>query len=252
MSTQSQHPDNDKEMPLLTHLIELRQRLLRAVIAVTVIFLSLIYFANDIYTIVSRPLAAALPEGAEMIATGVIAPFFTPFKLTLVVSIFLSIPVILHQIWGFISPALYQHERRFAVPLLVSSIVLFYLGMVFAYIVVFPIMFEFFPSVIPDGIRYTPDMTDSLNIMLKLFFAFGIAFEVPVATVLMIWSGLTTVDSLKEKRPYIFVGAFVIGMLLTPPDIISQTLLALPMWLLFEAGIWFASFIRVSAREQNQ
>lgn len=242
--TKTQTPPNDKEMPLLAHLVELRSRLLKAVLSILIIFMGLIYFANDLYLIVSQPLIASLPEGSEMVSTSVIAPFFTPFKLTLVLSLFLSMPVILHQIWGFIAPALYQHEKRLAVPLLVSSIVLFYLGMTFCYFVVFPLMFQFFPSVIPEGIRYIPDMTDSLDIMLKLFFAFGIAFEVPIATMLLIWSGATTVASLKEKRPYIVVGAFVVGMLLTPPDAISQTLLAVPMWMLFELGIIFAVWIK--------
>lgn len=242
--TTTQTPPDDKEMPLLAHLVELRSRLLKAVLSIVIIFLGLIYFANDLYLIVSQPLIASLPEGSEMVSTSVIAPFFTPFKLTLVLSLFLSMPVILHQIWGFIAPALYQHEKRLAVPLLVSSIILFYLGMTFCYFVVFPLMFQFFPSVIPEGIRYIPDMTDSLDIMLKLFFAFGIAFEVPIATMLLIWSGATTVASLKEKRPYIVVGAFVVGMLLTPPDAISQTLLAVPMWMLFELGILFAVWIK--------
>lgn len=242
--TTTQTPPDDKEMPLLAHLVELRSRLLKAVLSIVIIFLGLIYFANDLYLIVSQPLIASLPEGSEMVSTSVIAPFFTPFKLTLVLSLFLSMPVILHQIWGFIAPALYQHEKRLAVPLLVSSIILFYLGMTFCYFVVFPLMFQFFPSVIPEGIRYIPDMTDSLDIMLKLFFAFGIAFEVPIATMLLIWSGATTVASLKEKRPYIVVGAFVVGMLLTPPDAISQTLLAVPMWMLFELGVLFAVWIK--------
>ncbi len=237
-------PSDDKEMPLLAHLVELRSRLLKAVLAILVIFSGLIYFASDLYLIVAKPLMAHLPEGSEMVSTSVIAPFFTPFKLTLVLSIFASMPVILHQIWGFIAPALYQHERRLAVPLLVSSIALFYLGMLFCYFVVFPLMFQFFPSVIPQGIRYIPDMTDSLNIMLKLFFAFGIAFEVPIATMLLIWTGATSVKNLREKRPYIIVAAFIVGMLLTPPDIISQTLLAVPMWILFELGIFFAAWLK--------
>ena len=163
----------DKEMPLLAHLVELRGRLLKSVLAMLLIFAGLIYFANDLYLLVSKPLIAHLPEGSEMVSTSVIAPFFTPFKLTMVMSFFLSMPVILHQLWAFIAPALYQNEKRLAIPLLISSIILFYTGMVFCYLVVFPLMFEFFPSVIPEGIRYIPDMTDSLDIMLKLFFAFG-------------------------------------------------------------------------------
>ena len=238
----------DKEMPLLAHLVELRGRLLKSVLAMLLIFAGLIYFANDLYLLVSKPLIAHLPEGSEMVSTSVIAPFFTPFKLTMVMSFFLSMPVILHQLWAFIAQALYQNEKRLAIPLLISSIILFYTGMVFCYLVVFPLMFEFFPSVIPEGIRYIPDMTDSLDIMLKLFFAFGIAFEVPIATMLLIWTGATTVESLREKRPYLVVGAFVVGMLLTPPDVISQTLLAIPMWLLFELGIIFALWLKPEKR----
>ncbi|NVJ59009.1 MAG: twin-arginine translocase subunit TatC [Gammaproteobacteria bacterium] len=244
--SQENKSSQDKEMPLLAHLVELRTRLVKAVVTILIIFLGLIYFANDLYLIVAKPLMAALPEGSEMVSTSVIAPFFTPFKLALVLSFFIAIPVVLHQIWAFVSPALYQNERRFAIPLLISSVFLFYGGMVFCYFVVFPLMFEFFPSVIPEGIRYIPDMSDSLNIMLKLFFAFGVAFEVPIATMLLIWSGTTTVQSLKEKRPYIVVGAFVVGMLLTPPDAISQTLLALPMWLLFELGLLFSTWFNPS------
>jgi sec-independent protein translocase protein TatC len=249
--TSTQPPPEDKEMPLLDHLVELRSRLLKSVLSILIIFLALIYFANDLYLMISQPLIASLPEGSEMVSTSVIAPFFTPFKLTMVVSLFLSMPVILHQLWGFIAPALYQHEKRLAVPLLVSSILLFYLGMTFCYFVVFPLMFQFFPSVIPDGIRYIPDMTDSLDIMLKMFFAFGIAFEVPIATMLLIWTGATSVASLKEKRPYIVVGAFVVGMLLTPPDAISQTLLAVPMWMLFELGILFALWIKPESKDEK-
>ncbi|WP_144392958.1 twin-arginine translocase subunit TatC [Pleionea sediminis] len=241
--SEQQHT-SDKEMPLLAHLVELRNRLLKAVATIFLIFLGLIYFANDLYLFVSQPLMASLPDGSEMVSTSVIAPFFTPFKLTLVLSFFLAVPVVLHQAWAFIAPALYQNERKLAIPLLASSVVLFYVGMIFCYYVVFPLMFKFFPSVIPEGIRYIPDMSDSLDIMIKLFFAFGIAFEVPIAVMLLIWSGATKVETLKEKRPYIVVGAFVIGMLLTPPDVISQTLLALPMWLLFELGIIFALWIK--------
>ncbi|WMS86436.1 twin-arginine translocase subunit TatC [Pleionea litopenaei] len=238
------------EMPLLGHLVELRSRLLKAVITIVVLFLGLVYFANDLYLIVAKPLIAHLPEGSEMVSTSVIAPFFTPFKLSLVLAFFLAIPVVLHQLWAFISPALYQNEKRLAIPLLFSSVVLFYSGMVFCYFIVFPLMFQFFPSVIPEGIRYIPDMTDSLNIMLKLFFAFGVAFEVPIVTMLLVWSGTTTVANLKEKRPYIIVGAFVIGMLLTPPDMISQTLLAVPMWMLFELGLFLATWIKPSPAEK--
>jgi sec-independent protein translocase protein TatC len=234
---------DDKEMPLLAHLVELRSRLMKAMLSILLIFFGLIYFANDIYLIVATPLMDSLPAGSEMIATSVMGPFFTPFKLTLVTSIFLSVPVILHQLWAFVAPALYSHEKRLAIPLLTSSVFLFYLGMLFCYLVVFPLMFKFFPSVIPDGIRYTPDMSSSLDVMLKLFFAFGIAFEIPVAAFILVLTGITTPEALISKRPYVILGAFVFGMLLTPPDVISQTLLAIPMWLLFEIGVFLCRVI---------
>jgi len=231
----------DQDMPLLSHLLELRDRLLRSVISILVVFLGLFYWANDIYLILAEPLRERLPEDSAMIATDIVAPFLTPFKMTAFLSIFIAMPYILHQLWAFISPGLYRHEKRFAYPLLFSSIVLFYAGLAFAYFVVFPLAWAFLTAAGPEGIQVLPDISSYLNIVLKMFFAFGIAFEIPVATVLMIWSGLTTVESLKEKRPYVIVGVFVVGMLLTPPDVISQVLLAIPMWILFELGIFFAA-----------
>lgn len=242
---------DNNEMPLLSHLVEFRTRMLIAVMTILFLFASMIYFANDIYLLLVKPLMAQLPEGSEMVATGLVDPFFTPFKLTLILSFFLAIPVILHQLWSFMAPGLYQNERRFAMPILFSSIILFYVGIVFCYYAVFPLMFQFFPSVVPEGIRYIPDMTNSLNIMLKLFFAFGLAFEVPIITMVAVWSGMTTVDKLKEHRPYIVVGAFIIAMLLTPPDMISQTLLAIPMWILFELGLIFAAWLNPAAEETS-
>lgn len=236
--------DQDEAQPLIAHLSELRDRLLRSIIAILVIFLCLFYFANDIYSFVSEPLRALLPEGSSMIATDVASPFFTPFKLTLVVSLFAAMPYLLYQLWSFVAPGMYQHEKRIAIPILLSSIVLFYLGLSFAYFVVFPLVFGFFSGVIPEGIAYTPDIARYLDIALKLFFAFGIAFEIPIATVVLIWAGITSPDQLAEKRPYIVVFCFIFGMLLTPPDIISQTLLALPMWLLFELGVFFGRMIK--------
>lgn len=227
----------DKPQPLIEHLIELRNRLIRILLAVLVIFLSLFYFANDLYAVMSQPLTDLLPEGSSMIATDVTAPFFAPFKLTLVLSIFIVIPFILHQAWSFVAPGLYQHEKRLAIPLLGSSILLFYAGVAFAYFVVFPLMFGFFTTIGPEHVAVTPDISSFLNLVLKLFFAFGIAFEIPIATVLMLLAGITTPENLKNKRAYVIVGCFVVGMLMTPPDIISQALLAIPMWLLFEAGI---------------
>ncbi len=239
----SQNTDTGS-MPLVAHLTELRNRVLRCVAAVLLVFLCLFYFAQEIYALVSAPLRAYLPEGATMIATGVASPFFTPFKLTMVVSVFVTIPYILHQVWGFIAPGLYQREKRIAVPLLVSSIFLYYAGMAFAYFVVFPIMFGFFASVTPQGVEMMTDIGQYLDFVLTLFFAFGVAFEIPVATFLLVWIGIVDVATLRKSRPYVIVGCFVVGMLLTPPDIFSQTLLAIPMWFLFEVGVLFGSIIQ--------
>ncbi|MDP3814969.1 twin-arginine translocase subunit TatC [Pseudomonas sp.] len=235
---------SDQEMPLVSHLTELRTRLLRCVVAVLLLFAGLFYFAQDIYTLVSAPLRAYLPEGATMIATGVASPFLTPFKLTAWIALFLSVPVILQQVWGFIAPGLYKHEKRIAVPLLVSSIFLFYGGMAFAYFLVFPIIFHFFASVTPEGVAMMTDINEYLDFVLTLFFAFGVAFEIPIATFLLIWVGIVEVETLRRSRPYVIVGCFVVGMVLTPPDIFSQTLLAVPMWLLFEAGLLCGSLIK--------
>ncbi len=249
MSNNTKNPYEKNEMPLLSHLIELRARLIKAVLSILILFAAMIAFANEIYLILVEPLMQQLPENSEMVATGLIDPFFTPFKLVLIVSFFLAIPVVLHQIWSFVAPGLYKGERKYGQAILVSSIILFYSGMVFCYFVVFPLMFQFFPSVVPDGIRYIPDMTNSLNIMIKLFFAFGLAFEVPILTVVSVLSGATTIEKLKNSRSYVIVAAFAIGMLLTPPDMISQTLLAIPMWLLFELGLVFASWCQAKTPE---
>lgn len=245
----SRRPESDQEMPLVAHLTELRSRLLRCALAVFVVFAGLFYFAQDIYSIVSAPLRAYLPEGATMIATGVASPFLTPFKLTAWCALFLSVPIILQQVWGFIAPGLYRHEKRIAVPLLVSSILLFYAGMAFAYFLVFPLIFHFFASVTPEGVSMMTDINEYLDFVLTLFFAFGVAFEIPVATFLVIWIGVVDVDTLKRARPYVIVGCFVVGMILTPPDIFSQTLLAVPMWLLFEIGLLFGRLVQRQAPE---
>ncbi len=230
------------QFTLFDHLLELRNRLLRAILAVLVVFCCLVYFAQDIYQFVAEPLIATLPENAQMIATDVASPFFAPFKLTIVISIFITIPVILFQVWGFIAPGLYQNEKRLLAPLLLGSTLLFYAGISFAYWVVFPVVFAFFTSVAPEGVTIATDISSYLDFILKLFFAFGVAFEIPIAIILVCWTGITSVKSLRKKRPYIIVAAFVVGMLLTPPDVISQTLLALPMLLLFEVGLLIASF----------
>ena len=240
----SEIPENDQPMPLVSHLTELRTRLLRCVAVIFVIFAGLFAFAQQIYTLVSAPLRAHLPANATMIATDVASPFLTPFKLTMIVSLFLAIPVILHQIWGFIAPGLYRHEKRIAVPLLVSSIFLFYAGMAFAYFLVFPLIFGFFASATPEGVSMMTDIASYLDFVMTLFFAFGVAFEIPVAVVLLVWIGVVDVKYLKKIRPYVIIGCFVVGMVLTPPDIFSQTLLAVPMWLLFEVGVLFGGLIR--------
>jgi sec-independent protein translocase protein TatC len=228
---------------LMSHLVELRDRVVRMVISVVVIFLGLFYWANDIYVYLAEPLTRHLPEGANMIAIDVASPFLTPFKLVLMLSVFLSMPVILHQCWSFVAPGLYANEKRIAAPLLVSSILLFYAGVAFAYYVVFPLVFGFFTSVGPEMINISTDIGRYLDFVLALFFGFGLAFEVPIATIILIAIGITTPKKLGEKRPYVIVGAFIIGMLLTPPDIISQVLLAFPMWILFEAGLIAAKII---------
>ena len=239
----SAEDSSDQPLPLVAHLTELRDRLLRALLAVLVVFICLFPFANEIYAYISEPLRAILPPGATMIATEVASPFFTPFKLTLFTALFIAIPYVLYQAWSFIAPGMYRHEKKLAIPLLASSIILFYLGAAFAYFVVFPLVFGFFTSVAPDDIAIMTDINSYLNFVLKLFFAFGIAFEIPIVAVLLIWAGITTPEALGGKRPYIIVGCFVFGMLLTPPDIISQSLLAIPMWLLFEVGVYFGRFI---------
>lgn len=242
----------DQEMPLVSHLTELRTRLLRCVIAILLIFAALFYFAQDIYALVAAPLRAYLPAGATMIATGVASPFLTPFKLTLVVSLFLGMPIVLQQIWGFIAPGLYKQEKRIAVPLLVSSILLFYAGMAFAYFVVFPIMFGFFASVTPEGVAMMTDIGQYLDFVLTLFFAFGVAFEIPIATFLLIWVGIVDVGTLRKSRPYVIVGCFIVGMFLTPPDVFSQVLLAVPMWMLFEVGVFFGAMVKRQTAEAEE
>jgi sec-independent protein translocase protein TatC len=241
-----------KEQPFVSHLMELRDRLMRAVVGVLVFFIGLFPFSNDIYQYVSRPLLEKLPQGQEMIATGVISPFLAPFKLTLVAAIFIAMPYILYQFWGFVAPGLYKHERRVMLPMVGSSALLFYFGAAFAYVVVFPLVFAFMVATTPEGVNMAPDITQYLEFVLTLFFAFGLAFEVPIATIILVWMGLTTPDKLAAKRPYIIVGAFCVGMLLTPPDVISQTLLALPMWVLFEIGVLFSRVIvRDKAKRQG-
>ncbi len=238
------------EMPFLDHLLELRSRLLRALLAVGVLFFPIYYFANDIYEFVAAPLMAHLP-GGNMIATEVASPFLTPFKLAAFASFFAAIPYLLHQAWGFVAPGLYLREKRFALPLLASSILLFYLGMAFAYYAVFPLVFQFFAGVTPEGVTMMTDINRYLDFVLKMFFAFGVAFEVPVATFLLALSGLATPQGMARKRPYVIVGCFIIAMLLTPPDVISQLLLALPTWVLFEAGVALSRLARPGEKREE-
>jgi len=232
-------------------LVELRDRLLRMVLAVLVVFVILMPFANKLFTYLAGPLTKVLPDDSSLIAIEVASPFLIPFKLALVSSIFIAMPFILYQLWAFIAPGLYRHERKLAMPLVVSSSILFYAGAAFAYYVVFPLVFAFLTGIAPEGVEVMTDISKYLDFVLTLFFAFGFAFEIPVATFVLVWMGITTPEALAEKRPYVIVGVFVIGMFLTPPDIISQTLLALPMWLLFELGIFFSRrFVR--ERKNNE
>lgn len=228
------------EQPFLSHLVELRDRLMRMVVAVLVLLLFLFPFGNDIFHMLAQPVMNALPEDTSMVATKVLSPFLTPLKLAFVAAVFIAMPYLLYQMWGFIAPGLYQHEKQLAIPLLLSSILLFYLGGAFAYFVVLPLLFPFLVGVTPEGVKVMPDIADFLDVAIRLFFAFGLAFEVPIATILLVLAGVSTPEKLAEKRPYVIVGAFVVGMLLTPPDIISQTLLALPIWVLFEIGLLFS------------
>jgi len=241
--SESETAEDSKSGSLMSHLFELRDRVVRMLLAVLVIFLGLFYWANDIYSYLAAPLTRHLPEGSTMIAIDVASPFLTPFKLVLMLSVFLAMPVILYQFWAFVAPGLYKNEKRIAGPLLVSSILLFYAGMAFAYYVVFPLVFGFFTSIGPEMVNISTDIGRYLDFVLALFFGFGIAFEVPIATIILVAIGFTTPAKLAEKRPYIIVGAFIFGMFLTPPDVISQVLLAIPIWLLFEAGVIASSII---------
>lgn len=234
--------DSEQEVSFISHLMELRDRLLRIVIAVLLIFFALAYFSNDLYHAIAQPLLVHLPQGGSMIATEVASSFFAPIKLAMVASVFLAMPYILYQIWAFIAPGLYLHERRLIFPLLVASILLFYAGMAFAYFVLFPVIFAFFTATAPEGVAVMTDISQYLDFVLTIFFAFGAAFQIPIATILLVWSGVVTPQSLAEKRRYIVVGVFILGAILTPPDVFSQTMLAVPMWLLFEAGLFFSRY----------
>lgn len=236
-------PPSDQEMSLVQHLLELRNAVAKSVIAVLVLFLILFPFANDIYTYIADPLTRFMPEGNSMIAVGVASPFLTPFKLSLVLAIYIAMPILFYQLWRFIAPALYTHERQLVAPVLFFSSFLFYAGGAFSYYVVFPLVFGFLSQTAPEGVTIATDISLYLDFVIKMFFAFGMAFEVPVITVLLILTGMVKPRAMSHARPYVIVGAFVLGMLLTPPDIISQTLLAVPVWLLYELGIVVGTFI---------
>jgi sec-independent protein translocase protein TatC len=240
-----------QEATLLSHLVELRSRLLKIAAAVVFVFVLLLPWSRKIFAIVSEPLRDVLP-GNTMIATAVASPLLTPFKLTFFVALFIAMPIVLYQVWAFVAPGLYKKEKRFAMPLLASSIILFYLGIAFAYFVVFPLMFNFFTAVAPEGVEVQTDISQFLSFITTIVFAFGIAFEVPIATVLITWTGLTTPDKLGKARPYVFLGAFVVGMFLTPPDIISQTLLAIPVYLLYELGILMARMFSIREKDTGE
>lgn len=236
---------------LINQLIELRKRLLYCILSVLIIFSTLVYFANDIYQLIAAPLIKQLPERTSMIATDVASPFFTPIKLTIIVSVFVSAPLLLYQAWAFIAPALYKHERKLMMPLFCSSILFFYIGIAFAYFVVFPLAFSFFIHTVPHGVLIATDINNYLDFVMSLFMVFGVAFEVPVAIVLLCQSGVVTPEDLRKKRPYVLVSAFVIGMLLTPPDMLSQTLLAIPIYLLFEIGVLLSRFYVSKGRSHD-
>ena len=233
-----------KKIPIVQHLVELRSALLRSVIAIVIFFLMLFPFANEIYTFIAAPIVQAIP-GSNLIAIGVISPFLTPLKMSLILAVYIAMPYLLYQIWIFAAPALYRHEKKLILPLVVSSALLFYTGLLFSFYIVFPVIFNFLSSVGPSSVDFAPDIQYYLDFIIKVSFAFGVAFEVPIATILLIMFGVTTAEKLKKNRAYIIIGSFVLGMILTPPDIISQFLIAIPMWLLFEAGLIFSAFFKV-------
>jgi len=243
MSQSPREPEALAEGTLISHLLELRDRLLRALLAIVAVFLPLMFFSNDLFSFVARPLIEKLPEGTSLIATSVVAPFMTPLKLALVAAIFIAMPYVLYQVWGFVAPGLYRREKRFALPLFASSVVLFYTGVSFAYFIVFPLMFAFLTTTTPEGVRMMTDISSYLDFTLLLFFAFGIAFEVPIAVVLLASTGLVRVETLKKNRGYVLLGIFVVAAFLTPPDAISQSFMAVPMYILYELGILFAQYL---------
>lgn len=253
--TASREPEPLQEGTLISHLLELRTRLMRALIAVLVLFIPCAIYDDELFTLVATPLLDKMPQGAQMISTSLVAPFMAPLKLALLAALFLGMPFVLYQVWAFVSPGLYRHEKRFAIPLLISSIVLFYSGAAFAYFVVFPLMFAFLTTAGPTSVTIMTDITNYLDFVLLLFFAFGAAFEIPVATVLLAWTGLVRVETMVKNRGYVLLGIFVVAAFLTPPDAISQCFMAVPMYLLYEAGIVMTRVLlrdKQGARQQEE
>ena len=239
------------KMHIVQHLLELRSALLKSIVVITIFFTALFPFSDEIYSFIAVPILAVIPS-SNLIAIGVISPFLTPLKMSLILAIYLALPYLLFKLWQFTAPALYQHEKKLVLPLVISSTVLFYSGIFFAFYIVFPVIFNFLSTVGPSSVEFAPDIQHYLDFILKVSFAFGVAFEVPIATILVIMLNVTTVSQLKKNRSYIVIGAFVIGMVLTPPDVISQILIAIPIWLLFEVGLLFAPMFKVRQDYRNQ
>jgi sec-independent protein translocase protein TatC len=248
----SEEPEKLAEGTLISHLLELRDRLIRALVAVALAFIPCMFYSNRIFAFVATPLEEKLPKGHKMIATTVMSPFTTPFKLSLFVAVFLAAPFIIYQLWAFVAPGLYRHEKRFAIPLLVSSILLFYIGIVFAYFFVFPVMFAFFAATTPPGVAMMTDISAYLDFVLTMFLAFGAAFEVPIAVVLLVLTGVVKLEKLKENRGYVLIGIFIVAALFTPPDAVSQSVMAIPMYLLYEGGIIMARILSKMKIETSQ
>ena len=247
-------PGGLAEGTLISHLLELRDRLLKAMLAVGICFVPCAFYMNQLFTFVAEPLIHKLPAGATIIATSVVSPFTVPFKLALVLAIGIAIPFVLYQAWAFVAPGLYKHEKKLAVPLLISSIVLFYMGAAFAYYAVFPVMLSFFVATTPHGVQMMTDMSAYLDFVMILLLAFGLAFEVPVATVLLVWTGFVNIKTLKKNRGFVLLGIFIFAAFVTPPDAVSQSAMAVPMYLLYEIGIIMAGLLlkeKIAAREKE-
>ena len=246
----SEEPEKLAEGTLISHLLELRDRIIRALVAIIIALVPCAYFTNDIFGFVAQPLLAKLPKGATLIATSVVSPFMTPFKLSLFLAVFIAMPFVLYQVWAFVAPGLYRHEKRFAIPLVASSVLLFYIGVAFAYFFVFPAMFSFFANTTPPGVAMMTDISSYLDFVMTMFFAFGIAFEVPIAVVLLVITGMVSLEKLRNSRGYVLIGIFVIAAFLTPPDAVSQCIMAIPMYLLYEGGLIMARVLGKMRRDQ--